>query len=47
MAVDEFTKLFKYIQSEFKKVNNRIDAVDMQIDHLTNAFDAYAKQNET
>lgn len=32
---------------EFKKVNERFDAVDLRIDHLTNAMDAFAKQSET
>jgi 3-dehydroquinate dehydratase len=47
MSEDEFTKLFKYMQTEFKKIDSRFDAVDIRIDHLTNAVDAYAKQSET
>lgn len=47
MVDDEFTKLFKYIQGEFKKINERFDATDMRIDRLRNAVDAYAKQTET
>ncbi len=47
MAEDEFTKLFTYMQGEFKKINERFDATDMRIDRLTNAVDAYAKQTET
>jgi archaellum component FlaC len=47
MSEDEFTKLFKYMQTEFKKIDSRFNAVDIRIDHLTNAVDAYAKQSET
>ncbi|MHB1864759.1 MAG: hypothetical protein ACYCPS_01160 [Candidatus Saccharimonadales bacterium] len=47
MSEDEFTKLFTYIQKEFKKIDSRFDGVDLRFDHLTNAVDAYAKQTET
>jgi hypothetical protein len=47
MSEDEFTKLFKYVQGEFKKVHGRFDEVDSKNDHLTTAIDAYAKQTET
>ncbi len=46
MSEDEFTKLFKFIQTEFKSINKRFDTVDVRFDKLTNAIDAYAKQNE-
>lgn len=49
MAEDEFTKLFKYMQKEFKQINNRLEqtATKGELDRLTNAIDAFAKQNET
>ncbi|MGD0284571.1 MAG: hypothetical protein ABSB12_03185 [Candidatus Saccharimonadales bacterium] len=47
MSEDEFTKLYKYMQNEFKKVNTRFDGVELRIDHLSNAVDAYAKEVET
>lgn len=46
MSEDEFTKLFKYMQKEFKKIDGRFDAADLRIDHLTKAIDTYAKQTE-
>lgn len=47
MGEDEFTRLFQYIQTEFKKVEDRFDGMDTRFDTLTNAVDAFAKQNET
>jgi len=49
MAEREFTKLFKYMQGEFKKINDRLEqtATKHEIDRPTNAVDAYAKQAET
>ncbi len=46
MKEDEFTKLFKYIQAEFKNVNNRLNqtATKEELDRLTNSVDAYAKK---
>jgi hypothetical protein len=49
MAEDEFTKLFKYMQREFKRINDRLEqtATKDEVNSLTNAVDAYAKQSET
>lgn len=49
MSQDEFTKLFKYMDTEFKKVNDRLEqtATKEDLDRLTNAVDAYAKDVET
>jgi hypothetical protein len=44
MSEDEFTKLFKYIQTEFKVINDRFDGVDSKFNNLINAINAYAKQ---
>jgi hypothetical protein len=49
MAEDEFTKLSKYIQGEFKTIHDQLEmtATKKELDRLTNAVDAYAKQSET
>jgi predicted nucleic acid-binding Zn-ribbon protein len=49
MSEDEFTNLYKYMQVEFKKINGRLEqtATKGDLDRLTNAVDAYAKQVET
>ncbi|HEY5442477.1 MAG TPA: hypothetical protein VIJ68_02985 [Candidatus Saccharimonadales bacterium] len=49
MSHDEFTKLFKYMQREFKSINDRLDqtASKSSLDRLTNLVDAYAKRSET
>ena len=46
MKNDEFTKLFKYMQGEFKKVNDRLEqtVTKEELNQLTNAVDGYAKQ---
>lgn len=46
MSADEFTKLFKYMQTEFKNVNKRLDqtATKDELNRLTNAVDGYAKK---
>jgi hypothetical protein len=48
MKNDEFTKLFKYMQGEFKKVNDRLEqtVTKEELNQLTNAVDGYAKQSE-
>lgn len=40
MSEDKFTRLYKYIQSGFKKIDGHFDT-------LTNVVDTYAKQTET
>jgi len=47
MSHDEFTRLFKYMQREFKAVNDRFDRTDAKINTYVNAVDAFAKQTET
>jgi hypothetical protein len=49
MTEDECTKLFKYMQSEFKRINDRLEqtATKDDVNRPTNAVDAYAKQAET
>ncbi len=49
MSADEFTRLFKYMQVEFKKINDQLGQTTTkgEMDRLTNAVDAYAKQSET
>ena len=49
MSQDEFTKLFKYVQKEFESINTKLDGTSTRqdLDRLTNAVDAYAKQAET
>ncbi|MGH7195567.1 MAG: hypothetical protein ACREGA_02195 [Candidatus Saccharimonadales bacterium] len=47
MSDDQFTKLFKYMQGEFQKVNERFDETDAKIDSYAGAVDTYAKQTET
>jgi hypothetical protein len=49
MSKDEFTKLFKYMQAEFKKIHDQLEqtATKEELDRLTGAVDAYAKQSET
>ncbi len=45
MSQDEFTKLFKYMQTEFKKIDKRFDATatKKQVDDLTNTVDGLTK----
>lgn len=49
MTVDEFTKLFKYVQRMEKKLDLVFEnmATKEELNRLTNAVDAYAKQIET
>jgi len=46
MSADEFTKLFKYMQKEFKGINNRLEktATKVELNRLTNSIDGYAKK---
>jgi len=47
MSDDQFTKLFRYMQREFKAVRQDIAAVRTGADEYANNVDAFAKQNET
>jgi hypothetical protein len=44
MSQDEFTKLFKYMQDEFAKINSRLDetATKNQVEVLTSTVDGLA-----
>lgn len=49
MSQDEFTKLFKFMQKEFASVHAQLEktATKAELNTLTNAVDAFAKQSET
>ena len=49
MSEDEFTKLFKYVARIEKKLDALTEnvATKDEVNNLTNAIDAYAKQTET
>jgi len=49
MSEDEFTKLYKFMQSEFKTIHEELEktATKDGLNLLTNAVDAFAKQSET
>ena len=52
MNEDQFTKLFKYMQDEFNKVNDKLDqkASQESLDRLVNTLDGFVKRlddNET
>jgi predicted nucleic acid-binding Zn-ribbon protein len=46
---DEFAKLYRYMQGEFKEIKDRLDktATQTSLDQLTSTVDAYAKRTET
>lgn len=43
MSQDEFTKLFKYMQGEFDKINGRFDGVDKRFDGVQTQIDGLTK----
>lgn len=49
MSEDEFTKLYKFMQAEFKTIHEQLSytATKEELNNLTNAVDAFAKQSET
>jgi frataxin-like iron-binding protein CyaY len=47
MSDDQFTKLFKYMQAEFAKVNQRLDKSDARFDQVMTGLDAVLKSQET
>ena len=49
MSQDEFTKLFKYMQAEFKSIHEQLEqtATKEELNRLTGSVDAFAKQSET
>lgn len=44
---EQFTKLFKYMNKEFKAVREDIAEVKDSVNTYSNAVDAFAKQTET
>lgn len=44
MSQDEFTKLFKYMQTEFKATRSEIAEVDKKINGIQVTFDSFANQ---
>ena len=46
MSQDEFTKLSKYLQDEFEKVNDRLEqtVTKVELNQLIDTVDAYAKR---
>jgi hypothetical protein len=46
MSDDQFTKLFKYMQTEFNEVNRKLDekASQASLDRLTNTIDGFVKR---
>ena len=46
MSEDQFTKLFKYVQGQFKLVNQKLDQKSSQesLDRLTNTIDSFVKR---
>ena len=49
MSEEEFTKLYKFMQSEFKTIHEELEKTSTkdELNLLTNAVDAFAKQSET
>ncbi len=47
MSEDQFNKLFKYMQKEFKSMHEEISEVKGDVFRYSNAVDAFAKQSET
>lgn len=47
MSDDQFTKLFKYVQTMDKRIDARFDEVNSNIDSYAGAIASYAKQTET
>lgn len=45
MKDDEFTKLFKYIQKEFKSVHEEIAEAKVDVLRYSNNVDAFTKQS--
>jgi uncharacterized coiled-coil DUF342 family protein len=46
MSEDEFTKLYKYMQTEFKDIKSTLEqtATKEELNKLSSAVDAYAKK---
>lgn len=46
MSDDQFTKLFVYMQDEFKKVNDKLDQKASQgsVEHLINTIDSFVRR---
>ena len=46
MSADEFTKLFKYMEERFDRIDERFEDTNGRIDQILNAVDALAKRQE-
>ncbi|HVU59574.1 MAG TPA: hypothetical protein VHC98_01930 [Candidatus Saccharimonadales bacterium] len=44
MSADEFTKLFKYMEERFDRIDERFEDTNGRIDQILNAVDALAKR---
>jgi len=49
MSENEFTKLYKFIQTEFQATHAQLEntATKVELNNLTNGVDDFAKQSET
>ena len=43
MSEDEFTKLYKYMQKEFDKVNKKLEEHDVRFDNVMSSIDGLTK----
>jgi len=46
MSHDEFTRLFKFMQAESKRIDERFAAVDVRLDKIMAILDASTKRAE-
>ena len=46
MSHDEFTRLFQYMQAEFKRMDERFHAIDLRFDKMEVTMDSFLKQSE-
>lgn len=46
MSTDEFTRLFKYMEERFDRVDKRFDDTNERIDRIISSLDALAKRQE-
>jgi hypothetical protein len=49
VSEDQFTKLFKYIETKFEEVNRKLDekASQKSVDNLINTIDGFVKRLDT
>ncbi len=46
MSADEFTKLFKYMEEKFARIDTRFDDTNNRLDRIMGSIDALAKRQE-